>query len=259
MHEVAGEESAQRACILARATASAIVREKTDAVEMGERSRRVRSVNVTVTDRCVERLAIRMTPDHFAHCQAVSFRRAVPQLAIECFLQRAHIPVLTEHQREHEPQVSRADAAIGTVIALEGAVGKARDVRCTPRPRNGGCQVNRCVVMAHVGGRERAAARDRLGRATDQHTVHDDRVTHRNIAQQDLVLGLDRCDERDAATLIRNRFTGRKIGERHDDSVIGVNEERAARRHGETLSEGRWASKRRARDGGSERGSALSQ
>ncbi len=59
--------------------------------------------------------------DQLPHLLAVEFWPRVTKLFLEGIAQGLDIAGFTKDQRDHQPIISRANLAIGTVIAVEGA------------------------------------------------------------------------------------------------------------------------------------------
>ena len=229
MHDVPRQQCAQRLRVLARAAASPFVRQKTDAVDVREEPRH-RGVCANRKGR-IELLPGAVAACHLAHRQPVLFGRAVAQLAVERLLQRAHVPVLAEHKRQHEPQVACADPSVGTMISVERASREARHVGRAPGAPHRRGHVHRCRIVPHVVSAERCAARNGARGPPNEYAVHDDRVARREVEQCDLVLRLHRHDERETLVPVHDRSACSEVGKRDEHVVVGVDAEQGLRHH----------------------------
>src|SRR6476646_8935654 len=143
------------------------MREKANAVEVGEDAaacvggwRRGK--------RRIERIAVTIASCQLAYGETMDLRGAVAKLAVERLLERADVAILAEHERQNEPQVPRADSAVGAVISIEGTPGVACDVRGAPRPTDGARKIQRRCRVPDVVGRQALAAPNEPRRAPDQ-------------------------------------------------------------------------------------------
>src|SRR5271170_6712082 len=124
---VSSKQAAESLRILSRASASAFVNEKPDAVNIGK--------NALTRDGVLQMGGgglLQMPVNQLSDLLCVLFGAAVSQFCFEDLAQRLDIAIFTKYQRDHEPAVSRADLPIFAVIAMKGALLPARDIRGRP-------------------------------------------------------------------------------------------------------------------------------
>ena len=192
VRDVAGQQAAQRLRILPDTAATALVREKPDAVHVRERALALGHVfaggEVGAQD-FLHRFAGLHQAEQLAGFGLVALAALVAQVRYQGIFQHLNVAVFAEYQRDNQPVVGRAHAAVGAVVALEGAVLPAAHVGRLP----GGALLGVLVVavggVLHVGRGEAAAgANVRLGLA-HEHAVHSYGLARLQAQRRELVLG----------------------------------------------------------------------
>ena len=184
--DVAGQQTAERLRILARAAAAALVGKKANAIEIGKDALGMRRRQC-----CVGRvpLPLALLLDELAHMLAIAvLRAAVAQLFFERLSHPLHVAVLAKHQRQHNPVVARAHLAVGRWKPMKV---RAAHADASGGANGGGLARGRVVAgaVAHVARGEQAAARNGRGDFAHHHAVHQDQVAGLEINQRHLVLG----------------------------------------------------------------------
>ena len=109
--------------ILPRAPTAALVRKKTDAVEIRKGPLRNRFVLEFAINACM----LVQKPAHA--CAVAVVRSAVSQFFFESLFHPLHVAVLAEDQRQHQPVIARAHLTVGAAITLEATTGPSRSIR----------------------------------------------------------------------------------------------------------------------------------
>ena len=173
MMNVAGNQSAQIARILPRPAAAAFVKQKTNAVHIFENPRTLRTCDVFCYRVSLDFFpsAISIEARQLRDLTPVSSRRCKTQFFLECLLQHADIPVLAEHQRHHDPIISRADLSVAPPVAEKRSLPPTGDLRWSPAKVV--CLLVECRgLVVDIADRKKPAPRDGLNRFPHDHSVH---------------------------------------------------------------------------------------
>ncbi len=214
--QVAGQQSAEIARVLARAAASARVRQELDSVDVAEDAPRLAHAPLGVATA-----ALTVAFQQPADLLTVDVGRGKAELFLERLADHVDVAILAEDQRDHQPMIARPDLAIAAVIAEEGALLPGTNIgRMVRTERRGGVHAGRRV--AHVAGGDRLAGRDRNHSPPHEDAVHDDRLTHGECNGGELVLGGDLRGEGQLDVRVTHVLPCSEGHERHEDVVVGM-------------------------------------
>src|SRR6185437_1124805 len=160
MVNIAGNQSAQTARILARAAASALMREEFDAVNIFEELMASGPASLLKVMRFdVFGFSSGIQPRQGRNLLAINGRRGESQFFFKRLLQNINVAVFAEHQGNNQPVISRANLSIRAVVS-----GK-----CSSPPRS---YVGRCPAVFRRIFMERLGGVDYVARGDDFATRH---------------------------------------------------------------------------------------
>src|SRR3989442_576611 len=182
MVNVASQQPAEIVRVLASSTASALMPQEADAVNIRKDAR------CTLRPVCLRDFpstqfwgfTLAVASYELRDMTPVNWRSHKSQLFLECVLENLQVPVLTEYERNNQPIIARANLAIATVITEEFALAPAGNIWSGPIV---GLRfvVERRRCMTDSDRRQQFSLANRLRGSADQNTVHDDLAAGRNL------------------------------------------------------------------------------
>src|SRR5258708_18457586 len=134
MMNVSRNQPAKIPGIFPRSSATALMKQKTHAVHVFEyfRTLRARRLSRQLPRLDLFRAAIRIEPCQLRHLPPINLRSRETEFFFEGLLQHPDVAVFAEHQRHHDPIISRAHLAIGSTISQKFPMLPSRYVRRSP-------------------------------------------------------------------------------------------------------------------------------
>src|SRR5579884_717510 len=151
----------------------------------------------------------------------IKLRRRKAQLLFKRLLQIQNVPVFTKYQRNHNPIIPRADLTIGASIPNKFPLLPARNVWSLPMKVLGFFVVRQGFVL-QIRERKRLTFADWLEGLADQHAIHDDTRSDRQICGCKLVLRWYPGSQRICRPVELNRVSLSQISKSDKHVIAGI-------------------------------------